>query len=89
MTAEEALDLLAHLAERRPRWMRDAACGEHPTELWFGDQGAGQADALAICRTCLVRTDCLDHALRARERFGIWGGTTARQRTKLLREEAS
>lgn len=36
--------------------------------------------ALAVCSSCPVRTTCLDHALTAPERFGVWGGTTAEQR---------
>jgi WhiB family redox-sensing transcriptional regulator len=35
-----------------------------------------------------VQVECLDYALEARERFGIWGGTTDKQRRRLLRRSA-
>jgi WhiB family redox-sensing transcriptional regulator len=44
--------------------------------------------ALAICATCPVQRECLDYALEARERFGIWGGKTEKQRRQILRRSA-
>jgi len=35
-----------------------------------------------------VRSDCLDYAVEARERFGVWGGMTEKQRRRLLRKSA-
>jgi WhiB family transcriptional regulator, redox-sensing transcriptional regulator len=40
--------------------------------------------AKAICASCRVRTDCLDHALRTREPHGIWGGLNEIERRDLL-----
>ena len=34
---------------------------------------------------CLVRAECLDYALATEERFGIWGGLSARDRHALTR----
>jgi WhiB family redox-sensing transcriptional regulator len=31
-----------------------------------------------------VRQQCLDHALRVPETFGIWGGTTPTERAQML-----
>lgn len=36
--------------------------------------------AKAVCATCPVRADCLQHALDHDERYGIWGGMTGRER---------
>lgn len=36
--------------------------------------------AKAVCATCPVRSDCLDHAMKHDERYGIWGGMTDRER---------
>jgi len=62
----------------RPAWMRDAACREHPEVSWFPMAGINPA-AIAICRTCLVRVECLTHALNhgTDSEFGIWGGLSA------------
>jgi WhiB family redox-sensing transcriptional regulator len=47
--------------------------------------GARQREARAFCRTCPVRMECLAHALDQRIEFGVWGGTTERERRALLR----
>ena len=43
--------------------------------------------AIDMCRKCPVLKQCLEYALRHPEsaRSGIWGGTTAAQRRKMLR----
>lgn len=44
------------------------------------------ADAKAVCAGCVVRDECLRHALEHGERFGVWGGLTERERRKLARQ---
>ncbi|MFE5290143.1 WhiB family transcriptional regulator [Nocardia sp. NPDC056611] len=39
--------------------------------------------AIAICKTCPVIKECLDHALRNFEDEGVWGGMTAKERVAL------
>jgi WhiB family redox-sensing transcriptional regulator len=41
--------------------------------------------ARTVCARCDVRTRCLEFALSTRQMFGIWGGTTPEERTRLLR----
>ncbi len=36
--------------------------------------------AKAVCASCPVRSDCLEHARTHDERYGIWGGMTGRER---------
>jgi hypothetical protein len=43
--------------------MADAACAEHKTALFFSVGRTSTEKALAICRGCLVRGECLDDAL--------------------------
>jgi hypothetical protein len=38
--------------------------------------------AQAICNLCPVRMYCLEWGLTRHEEFGVWGGTTPRQRAK-------
>ena len=66
-------------------WAAQALCANTDRGLFFIDgRGRGAqahiARALALCTRCPVRQACLDHAQRTPERFGVWGGTTARQR---------
>jgi WhiB family transcriptional regulator, redox-sensing transcriptional regulator len=59
-------------------------------EIWFpanGDRAAAER-AKAICRVCPVRSACLEWALAANERTGIWGGTTPNERRALRRTAA-
>lgn len=41
--------------------------------------------AKAICVECPVREACLEHAITVREKHGVWGGLTARERRRLIR----
>ena len=79
------LDLLAvPLLEEKP-WAAFAACTGGEGMTFFPQSKAEEQAALAVCATCPVREDCLDHALATNERFGVWGGTTEKQRRALSR----
>jgi WhiB family redox-sensing transcriptional regulator len=60
--------------------------------LWFPGPGRAERDyavARRICDQCLVRTECLEYALRTEVeyfRFGMWGGKTADERSKIVRQ---
>ncbi len=75
------------ITEERP-WMVFAACRNADPLVFFPTTRDGVDEALAICATCPVRADCLDYAVEARERFGVWGGMTEKQRRRLLRRSA-
>jgi WhiB family redox-sensing transcriptional regulator len=68
----------------RRNWRAAARCRTADAEGLFVT-GARQREARAFCRTCPVRTECLAHALDERIEFGVWGGTTERERRALLR----
>ena len=52
---------------------------------FFPQNRKEEREAHAICSMCPVAEECLDHALETNERYGVWGGTTERQRKKLKR----
>jgi WhiB family redox-sensing transcriptional regulator len=68
----------------RRNWRAAARCRTTDAEGLFV-KGARQREAREFCRTCPVRTECLAHALDQRIEFGVWGGTTERERRALLR----
>jgi WhiB family redox-sensing transcriptional regulator len=76
---------------RRPDpWPERAACKTASPSIFFprGEDGATQPDyshAKAICATCVVRGECLAAGLY--ERFGVWGGTTPRQRRGMRKSD--
>lgn len=43
------------------------------------------AAAKAMCAECPVREVCLEHAIAVREKHGVWGGLSARERRRLIR----
>lgn len=63
-----------------PGWRAEALCAQVDPELFFPEQGFPSHQARAVCGRCPVTTECLDWAMSHHERYGIWGGTTARDR---------
>ncbi len=70
----------------REAWRLDAACQGEPVATFFPDPSVPATAALAICRTCPVRPQCLAYALDHHIAHGVWGGMSVRQRRALLRE---
>ncbi|MBK1787010.1 WhiB family transcriptional regulator [Prauserella sp. ASG 168] len=71
-------------------WSERAACRDEDPELFFPvtDMGPGAqqtARATAICASCPVRAQCLQYALDGGLDFGIFGGTSERERRDLVR----
>ncbi|OBA56906.1 hypothetical protein A5777_07740 [Gordonia sp. 852002-10350_SCH5691597] len=74
-----------------PEWIADAPCSQADPELFFPEAHESRANvALAkrVCAACPVRQECLEWALDRGEKFGIYGGLTATQRRKVLRQRA-
>lgn len=67
-------------------WMDDGACRDVDPELFFPARAVDTEPAKRVCRGCPVREACLEYAVAERVVFGIWGGTTERQRRRLRRE---
>lgn len=84
----DARRLLAELIDR-PAWMDDALCREHPEVAFFLERGEDARPAKAICRSCLVREECLAYAIDHSSALqGIWGGVSDRERRRLRRVAA-
>lgn len=67
------------------RWIEQALCAQVDPEIFFPDEGEKPFAAIEVCRRCPVRKQCLEWALREREPYGVWGGTTAKRREELNR----
>ena len=76
------------ITEERP-WVVFSACRDKDEALFFPETPGAERQALAICATCPVSIECLEYALEADIRFGIWGGMTEKQRRRLARRLAS
>ena len=68
-----------------PEWTTAALCAQVDPDLFYPESGAPNRDAKRVCGGCEVRAQCLAYALAHRERFGVWGGTTERERRRMRR----
>lgn len=72
-------------------WQLDAACrGQaepffHPYGEREPTRSRRERAAKAICAGCPVMQQCREHALDAREPYGVWGGLSEEERDELLR----
>ena len=70
-------------------WHTRAACKGLTPDLFFPSVGGNKpsTDAIRVCATCPVRTECLNEALKCppMDDYGVWGGTTVTQRQQIRR----
>lgn len=74
---------------RRPEpqaWRDAGSCKGLPATMFFPGQGESVVEAQAVCAACAVAIECAEYALASNQRFGIWGGTTERERRRLRAE---
>jgi WhiB family transcriptional regulator, redox-sensing transcriptional regulator len=67
-------------------WRQRSACRGIDPEIFYPPTDEEADEAKAICAICPVRQMCLEHALAAREREGVWGGLTERERRRVIRQ---
>ena len=74
-------------------WQSGSLCAELPDNeadaMFFPERGQSTKAARALCATCPVKAKSLEYALENKEQFGIWGGTSERERRKLRKRRAS
>ena len=67
-------------------WRQYGACRGINAEIFYPVVEEDAERAKAICNTCGVRKPCLEYALTARERDGVWGGATEKERRRMIRQ---
>lgn len=86
-TAREEWLALSELADA------EVPCRTGDADHWWPEkkdvQSLGALAAIDACRTCRARVACLDYALAADERFGIWGGALPGDRKPQGRQQVS
>ena len=80
--------LAANTEPGQPAWQNYANCLGVDPDLFFPERGASTREAKEVCRACVVREHCLEYALEHREKFGIWGGMSERERRRLRRQRS-
>jgi WhiB family redox-sensing transcriptional regulator len=73
----------------QPDW-QEALCAQVDPDLFYpergGDSHGSVRTAKQLCFACDDRPQCLQYAMENRERIGVWGGTTPKERSRLARE---
>lgn len=69
-----------------PVWRQRAACRGVDPDIFYPVSDDEAEEARAICRSCPVTESCLEWALAHRERDGVWGGATERERRRIIRQ---
>lgn len=64
-----------------------APCAQADPDAFFPEKGeVAHRYVRQMCKACPVRVECLTFALENRERFGVFGGLTVKERQRLLRQ---
>lgn len=66
-------------------WMATGNCAERHPSLFFPSDGVGVDIARRVCADCPVKEPCLEYALTNRIDHGVWGGTSERERRRILK----
>lgn len=67
-------------------WRELGACKGLDPSIFYPDDDSEATDAKAVCAACGVRVACLEYALQSREKQGVWGGATERERRRMVRQ---
>lgn len=67
-------------------WRKRAACQGVDPEVFYPVSEEDSENAKVICNQCPVREACLEYAIAYRERDGVWGGATERERRRIVRQ---
>jgi WhiB family redox-sensing transcriptional regulator len=67
-------------------WRRHSACRGLDPEIFYPTTDDEADAAKVVCHGCSVQERCLEFALQGREKEGVWGGATEKERRRILRQ---
>lgn len=82
-----------NMASLFPDWHLDARCAGESEAIFFGSSDPEVRptytlgmikQARKLCSACPVARECLKAALMNKEEYGVWAGSTRKQRRKML-----
>jgi WhiB family redox-sensing transcriptional regulator len=76
---------LSPAIEAHDNWSAKAACKGLDPSIFYPPTDEEADEAKAVCAACPVQAECLEHALELREKNGVWGGATERERLRIIR----
>lgn len=66
-------------------WQKHGLCRGVEPEVFFPVSEEDAWRAKEICTGCAVQESCLVYSLHNRERYGVWGGITEKERLDMFR----
>ena len=67
-------------------WRQHGACRGLDPAIFYPLDDEDAEPAKEVCDQCPVQTACLEHAITTREKEGVWGGATERERRRIIRQ---
>lgn len=67
-------------------WRTKAACHGLDPQTFYPETDDEADVAKDVCAACDVQSACLEYALARREKDGVWGGCTERERRRIIRQ---
>lgn len=67
-------------------WRTKAACIGLEALTFYPETDDEAQRAKDVCALCPVQSACLEYALARREKEGVWGGCTERERRRIIRQ---
>jgi len=77
---------IPNVSLRELEWRKLGACRGLDAAIFYPDDDDEALTAKEVCTGCGVRAACLEHALSSREKAGVWGGATERERRRIIRQ---
>ena len=68
------------------KWWHLGACRGLDSKIFYPDDEASSIFAKSVCTEQVEQTECLEHALTIREKAGVWGGASERDRRRIIRQ---
>ncbi|MFP5225015.1 MAG: WhiB family transcriptional regulator [Actinomycetota bacterium] len=66
-------------------WQKQGLCRGIEPEVFFPVAEEDAWRAKEICNACPVKEPCLINSLKNRERYGVWGGVSEKERQDMFR----
>ena len=74
------------MSVQEAKWWDLGACRGLEAAIFYPDDDEQAEMAKQVCAECSVQETCLEYALSVREKAGVWGGASERDRRRILRQ---
>lgn len=73
--------------DKLPEWRFDGECYDlSRPDIFYPGKGESLKEGKAVCNECAMKQTCLEYALSNNEQFGLWGGTSERERARIRKQ---